>query len=149
MCFVVCRTVCNINCGSTSNPPAVPIYRASDLHEQLDRAARYFLSSRVQVRPRRGGGASLTLPRVVSWFRRDFGSGSTADCVRAVSRYLPESSRAALRAALPRAQAGGGAGLAVKISPFEFRCAPLKFIDLAGIEFELNSALGAQPSSAT
>ena len=119
-----------LNCGSVSNPPAVPIYRAATIHEQLDRAARYFLSTRVQVRANKGGGALLVLPRVMSWFNKDFGSGSTEDCVRAVARFLPEKPRTALEAALDPDDSSTGA-LSVKIAPFEFRCSALKLIDLA------------------
>jgi len=119
-----------LNCGSISNPPAVPIYTAADLHQQLDLAARYFLSSRVVVRTSKSGDAALLLPRVMSWFRRDFGKGTTADCVRVVARYLPDAPRAILETALASGGSATG-GFSVKIDAFEFRCSSLKFIDLA------------------
>ena len=117
-----------LNCGSISNPPAVLVYRAHTLHEQLDAAARYFLTSKVQLLPAKGGGTTLVLPRVMSWFRRDFGRGTTADCVRAAARYLPERPRAVLELALASSDGGVGSVM-VRFAPFEFRCAALRRLD--------------------
>ena len=110
-----------LNCGSISNPPGVLVYRADAIHAQLDAAAAYFLSSTVQLLATKAGGTTLVLPRVMSWFRRDFGRGTTADCVRAVARY------AAIDAAALSSDA-----VMVRFAPFEFRCAALRLVDETG-----------------
>lgn len=89
-----------INCASVSCPVLAPqAYRASDLDEQLERAATEFIRD-----PRRNridpATDSFQLSALFRWFRRDF--GGTEAAVRAyVARYLPGETAAWVKESEP------------------------------------------------
>ncbi|NNE68998.1 MAG: DUF547 domain-containing protein, partial [Rhodothermales bacterium] len=80
-----------INCASASCPVLAPeAYRASDLEQQLDAAARGFVQDefRNQLNP---SGTTARLSSLFRWFRREF--GGTDDAVRAyVARHASHAS---------------------------------------------------------
>jgi len=113
-----------LNCGSICNPPGIFIYTPASVHEQLDEASRYFISRKVQLLGDKATGTTLILPRMMSWYRRDFGGGTIDDCVSAVARFLPERHLSELESAL--ASNDGAGSVTVKFDSFEFRCAALR-----------------------
>jgi hypothetical protein len=118
-----------LNCGSKSNPKVVPIYRVKTLDTQLDRAARCYLEYAAEVRAssKRGGGVTLTLPRICQWFASDFGNGSTNDVVRCIARFLEDDKRKLLAACfLEQEERYNFNDLNVKYSSYTFECRNLQ-----------------------
>jgi hypothetical protein len=58
-----------LNCGAESCPP-IAAYTADQINEQLDLATRGYLDSHTEYDPDAG---RVTVPRVMLWFRGDFG----------------------------------------------------------------------------
>lgn len=58
-----------LNCGAKSCPP-IAFYAASTINKQLDIATKTFLTSEVQYNKENN---TVTMPILLSWFRRDFG----------------------------------------------------------------------------
>lgn len=79
-----------LNCGSTSNPPTVFVYRVDQLDRQLDAACRRYLES-VTVAQQRNT-LSIRLPRVCQWFADDFGS-SQPELIAKIGPFLKAPSR--------------------------------------------------------
>jgi len=69
-----------LNCGAASCPP-IAAYTADGLDEELDLAAASYLGSEVEYDP---ATDTVTVPRMLLWFRGDFGGKSgILDCLRA------------------------------------------------------------------
>mmetsp|Transcript_19914 Transcript_19914/g.47448 ORF Transcript_19914/g.47448 Transcript_19914/m.47448 type:complete len:444 (-) Transcript_19914:132-1463(-) len=123
-----------LNCGSLSNLPTVPIYRAETLNEQFDETCKRYLSETVSISPK-GKTAVLLLPKVCQWYLSDF--GTTLDCARAIVRFLPEEQGRLLRGLM-----GGSPGdlvrmmdqgwmlkegnVTVRYLPYDFHCRQLR-----------------------
>lgn len=76
-----------LNCGSLSNPAAVPIYDPATLDEQLDFACRAYLKV-VETTAQKRSSLTITLPRICVWFADDFGDGSSTDMLKLVEQHL-------------------------------------------------------------
>lgn len=61
-----------LNCGATSCP-AIRVYDADRIDEQLDQATRAYLDATVDYDPDAG---VVTVPKLFLWYRGDFGGGS-------------------------------------------------------------------------
>lgn len=61
------RLLWAVNCLSTSNLSAVPIYEPATLNEQLDKVMRLSLQEQVQVT----SGSTVILPQVCQWYHKD------------------------------------------------------------------------------
>ena len=75
-------------------------------------------------------GVIVVLPKVMQWYRADFGRGSGADCVRAACLYLPERQRSVLAAALSGQQGEHtpreAQRLTITYGTYEFSCRVLR-----------------------
>jgi len=127
-----------LNCGSFSNPPSVPIYRAETIDQQLDRACEQFLRGCVEISPKGKTAVMMLLPKICQWYSNDF--GTQLDCARVIMPYLTREMQAALWEVVG---APGPASperlvkmmdegwmltegaLTVKYLPYDFRCRPL------------------------
>ena len=74
-----------LNCASRSCP-AIGVYDASAMDEQLELAARHFIASEVAIDPARG---QVRASKIFSWYQADF--GGRAGLISLWLRYLPES----------------------------------------------------------
>ena len=142
-----------MNCGSLSNPPAVPIYNPLTLDAQLTRASVYYLIESVEVNFKartdssdRGRGSksavqkadmtvtkgklTVALPAIVNWYKSDFGRGRSHDVARICSAFLTGEKKAKL---LPFVMGGSLAkknkNLSVKYQPFVFKCRVLTLFE--------------------
>jgi len=77
------RLVFAVNCGAVAHSSTVPIYRADQLHNQLNLTASRFLSTTVQVDVLR---KKVCLPKVFQWYASDLGS-STMQQLEMVKKY--------------------------------------------------------------
>jgi len=71
-----------LNCGARSCPP-LRVYRASTLQEQLEDATRVYFAEHAKLDQ---GTLRIQLPRLMSYFRRDFGTRDSA--LRFAARYI-------------------------------------------------------------
>lgn len=78
-----------LNCGALSCP-AVGVFRAERLDAQLDKATRLFLKASTTYDKARN---KVTVTRLMSWFRGDF--GDSGDIIRILKQYgaLPPSAQ--------------------------------------------------------
>ncbi len=84
-----------LNCGAVSCPP-IRHYTAKNLEEELDLAARSFVSEGgISLDPETGG---VLLSRVFLWYMRDFG-WTRREQLRAVIGYLDEEQQGVINAA--------------------------------------------------
>jgi len=67
------RLLFAVNCGSVSNFPSVPIYKAETLDHQLTCTTQLTLKHTVQVDFSR---KRITVPKVFQWYQKDFGRSS-------------------------------------------------------------------------
>ena len=118
-----------LNCGSTSNPDAIPIYKTKILDRQLDAASRQYMAYSAEVHPstRRAGAVTVTLPRICQWFAEDFGNGSTNDVVLSIERFLNDDQRKLLATCFSeREQRFNSSDLNVKYLAYSFECRYLR-----------------------
>lgn len=71
-----------LNCGARSCPP-LRVYRAHQLEEQLDAATRAYFAAHARLDH---GARRVELPRLMKYFRRDFGDRAAA--LRFAARHL-------------------------------------------------------------
>ena len=114
-----------LNCGSLSNPGAVPMYRGEKLEQQLDASCRNYLNPVVSVVVKRGQ-TILTLPRICQWFADDF--GSCTELILHVKKYLKAPESKAIEATWSR-QDERFTDLPVKYLPYSFECRHLTLLD--------------------
>ncbi|CAO2188587.1 unnamed protein product [Urochloa humidicola] len=106
-----------LSCGSWSSP-AVRVYTAGHVEEELEAAKREYLEAAVGVPPPPGGG--LAIPKLLHWYLPDFAK-DVASLVDWVCLQLPrELQRDAVRA-VEAAAAGRPARRPVRVLPYEFR----------------------------
>ena len=72
-------------CSPLSVFRQVPIYQAQTLNSQLDSTAADFLRTFVKLSP---GKRVVHLPRIIQYFKEDFGGSSTLDILSFVRRFL-------------------------------------------------------------
>jgi hypothetical protein len=116
-----------LNCGSTSNPGFVPVYKAISLDYQLDEATSAYLKS-VDVTSFKRSNVSVTLPRVCDWFAEDFGDGSSSSVLKIIERFLNEDDRALLGSCWD-AEKSRYTGVTIKHHSFSFQCRSLTLIE--------------------
>jgi len=88
-----------LNCGAESCPP-IAAYTREEIDDQLDLATRGYLDQTVEFDPDAGGVLSTvfgpgraTVPRVMLWFRGDFGGKSgILDCLRRYDQLPADAS---------------------------------------------------------
>ena len=97
-----------LNCGSRSCPP-VQSYEAERLDEQLDLAARSYVSQDVTALPVQG---ELRLSRIFRWFQADF--GGRPGLVDFLIRHLPNDGRRDFLIAT-------GEDVRLKFKPYDWR----------------------------
>lgn len=108
-----------LNCGSLSNPSRILIYRADNLNEQLDEAARLYLSA-VACRTTSSRDLELTLPRVCQWFATDFGA-SRETLLKKLERLLP----ADVETQIEECRASEKRNCDIRFLPYNFECRAL------------------------
>jgi hypothetical protein len=74
-----------LNCGATSCPP-IRAYEADAVDAQLDLATRSYLRQEVTYDPETG---TATVPRLLLWYRGDFGGGSGIRSILRACDCLP------------------------------------------------------------
>lgn len=121
--FVETRLNFNLNCGSFSSPPSVPLYRPEAIDAQLDAVTRTFLTEHASV----GADGRLTVPSVFQLFPRDFGNqgakASPGEIARYVAARLDPAHNDVPIVDLLRQQTP-----AIRYAPFEFRCRTLRLL---------------------
>ncbi|MBL4844696.1 MAG: DUF547 domain-containing protein [Planctomycetes bacterium] len=86
-----------IVCASKGCPPLrAEAYREGKLDRQLDDNVRVWLAS--PIRGLKFQGKTLHLSKIFFWFGKDFGSGSVADNLRWVSRFVDAKTKRRLAA---------------------------------------------------
>ena len=93
-----------LNCGARSCP-AVKLYTAEAVHEELRLAALGFLEAADNCRVERAAH-TLWLSKIFSWYEKDFGE-SAAAIAAAVAEWLRGEPKAELQAMLAEAARGG------------------------------------------
>jgi hypothetical protein len=122
-----------LNCGSVSNPAAVPIFDADDMDQQLEVVSRFFLDQQVTIKQRSAREIVIYLPRVCQWFSGDFGGGSNDDILRRIEHYLSEDKRRLLATCwIERGKRVNFGDLSVKFLPYSFEC---RFLGLAELQW--------------
>ena len=74
-----------LNCGAASCP-AIRVYEAARIDDQLDLATRTYLDATVDHDPAAG---VVTLPRLFAWYRGDFGGGGGIRALLRAHDQLP------------------------------------------------------------
>lgn len=116
-----------LNCGSTSNPSCIFIFRPERLNEQLDAACRLYLSSVVVTVQKSSREVYVQLPRVCQWFSEDF--GTQTEMISKIQPYLKTSERQKLSlcwATLP--QTYDMSAVTVRYKDYSFQCRPLTLL---------------------
>ncbi|CAO2207024.1 unnamed protein product [Urochloa humidicola] len=115
-----------LSCGSWSSP-AVRVYTAAHVEEELEAAKREYLEAAVGVSPAAAAGGGLAIPKLLHWYLPDFAK-DVASLVDWVCLHLPrELQRDAVRAVEAAAAAGrrdrpaAAARRPVRVLPYEFR----------------------------
>lgn len=117
----------NLNCGSFSSPPHVPVYRPEALDAQLEAMSRRFLTERASLG---ADGKSLILPSVLQLFSRDFGGkggakATPAELVRYAASFVDDP---AAKQRLLDALQSSFLGPSIRFAAFDFRCRTLALL---------------------
>lgn len=88
-----------LNCGASSCPP-VKLFVGESLDQQLNLAARSFISAstNVQTADSSGDVVGLSVSKVLGWYADDFG-GDAENIAAAIAPLLPASEQAAIKGA--------------------------------------------------
>ena len=116
-----------LNCGSTSNPKQILIYKLGHLHEQLDQVTRLALRNASVVTKPNGKEVVVTLPRICQWYSNDFGA-SSEQMLRKVCPYLEDSSRLS-PFWIEAKQRYNMNGISVKFDDYSFQCQNLELLN--------------------
>jgi len=111
-----------LNCGSTSNPKYVPVFKVESLNEELDRISRLYLSLSVTLSRRDNVSADIYLPRICQWFAKDFGS-DTAALLATIQPFIDSDVKNYLDAYSQRED--NKFNISVKYKPFSLKCRKL------------------------
>lgn len=82
-----------LNCGAKSCPP-VAFYNPENLNPQLELATNAYLQSETEYD---AASNTLTLPAIMSWFRRDFGGKKKMIELMKEKKIIPQDSSPAIR----------------------------------------------------
>ncbi|CAD6265171.1 unnamed protein product [Miscanthus lutarioriparius] len=114
-----------LSCGSWSSP-AVRVYTAARVEEELEAAKREYLQAAVGVSPSPASDAGLAIPKLLHWYLPDFAK-DVSSLVDWVCLQLPRDlQRDAVRAVEAAGRGHGSAASAsprrpVRVLPYEFR----------------------------
>jgi len=117
----IALTICDyrinfaLNCGSTSNPDRIPIYRIDTLDVQLDDNARCFIRAKAKIHFS-GKTLSIVLPKICQWYVGDFGKGNSTDILRTIEKYFSSEHQKMLQSTY----GAKPVPLSVKFLPFNF-----------------------------
>ncbi|CAO2169403.1 unnamed protein product [Urochloa humidicola] len=106
-----------LSCGSWSSP-AVRVYTAGHVEEELEAAKREYLEAAVGVSPAAGGG--LAIPKLLLWYLPNFAK-DVASLVDWVCLQLPRELQLDAVRAVEAAAAGRPARWPVRVLPYDFR----------------------------
>jgi hypothetical protein len=76
-----------LNCGAKSCPP-IAFYKPEQIEKQLDLATKVYLKNEVLFN---GKDLTVTVPVILSWFRRDFGGKKGIVLLLRHQRLIPEN----------------------------------------------------------